>query len=1294
MLPPIRRLLPFLMLFPSVALGQGYDALGPTVAPSDGDPRAPLTLWNPLPARNLAFGISGQYVGRPIVEYAEFDDGSVKESAVLLDQVVAGTLGAAFGRGPVGVAVSAPLILSSASGPVDDEGLPQLTGAGPTLGDIRIAGQLGFDLRDDEFQDGLMVGLAPVLRLPTGDAERYLGDTGIGVEVRLSAAYQLGALRATVNAGVETRNGSDADAAVEGGLGPVFGAGASYAFDDTFAIGAEVTGGGGLQAASALQTPVEIFGSARYRTPGGLFVQAGAGRGTGAMLGSSSARAFLGFGWSGAAPADKPDIDEPPAPVPDGFYAFIVKGPEGVAVSGARVSLEGESLGLTGPNGRLLVEEKAIRGWRKGGLDIEARGFVTLANLAPDDDDDPVYRADLSWQPTPVRLRVRDEGGAELVAQVAVQGLRGSPFAVEDGAASFDLIPGQYTAVISAEGFGTQTRDFDIQPGDVELQQVDAILYADAGPATLAMALTGPDGEPVEGAVIRIDGSPYGVSASGGALRIESLSEGEHRVEVIHDEFQAVGDNLLLSAGDNTFEPMLRRLPGSVQVVARIPEGPVADATVTFLGPSRLAPAQLGSAGERIFVLRPGTWTALVASPTYGIQSREIIVPDDRTELTIVDVVLISENGAANVDLRVVDPDGAPAEGVEIELDGVSLGTTSSGGNVELSNLNVGARRLTLSGDKRRSVEDIELFLVDGPQEKLVTIDWAPGTVRLLARTKGESAVSDAVARFAGPIKVDQVPLSDRGLGWTQLEDGQWQVLLSSPTYGLLARNLAIPPDTRRVIAVDLVLDAVDRGEADLTVKVTDPDGKPVDGAAVKVDGVALGSTVAGLFDVEDIGDGQRELVVEGLPFLPATKAIDLANGANSHDIAMEWAPGALKVLVKNSSGNPVKDAVVRMAGPVTMPPARVDDDGKRLMQLTEGSWQLLVTSDTYGFAAEPLVINEVRSSLKTVEVTMADIPEGQSAMLVRVIDMGGQPVEDAKVLVGGLERGRTAAGGALLVDALKPEKTLLAVEAKNYLTNELGLIEVQPGSSERLVFLDWVPTEVAVLVKDKAGKPVKGASVKADGRYELEPVLTDDSGKATILLKPGDWRVLASSDELGAKSARLDLMTGDKDKSVELQLDAAKVVVTGEQVVITDKIPFEITKATLKPEAKDLLDEIADTLLANPQITKVEVQGHTDSTGSLQRNLQLSEARAQAVMAALTERGVAPERLVARGYGATRPIASNEQFDGRKKNRRVDFEILEQAVEEVEKIVRDLGEADGDSTPEGDTPEAPGTPE
>lgn len=106
---------------------------------------------------------------------------------------------------------------------------------------------------------------------------------------------------------------------------------------------------------------------------------------------------------------------------------------------------------------------------------------------------------------------------------------------------------------------------------------------------------------------------------------------------------------------------------------------------------------------------------------------------------------------------------------------------------------------------------------------------------------------------------------------------------------------------------------------------------------------------------------------------------------------------------------------------------------------------------------------------------------------------------------------------------------------------------------------------------------------------------------------------------------------------------------------IITYSITFETGKATLKPESMGEINRIAKLMQENPNLS-FEVQGHCDATGSDKVNDPLSQKRAEAIVAALVDKGIAAARLTAVGKGSHSPIASNSTDEGRAKNRRVEF--------------------------------------
>lgn len=104
--------------------------------------------------------------------------------------------------------------------------------------------------------------------------------------------------------------------------------------------------------------------------------------------------------------------------------------------------------------------------------------------------------------------------------------------------------------------------------------------------------------------------------------------------------------------------------------------------------------------------------------------------------------------------------------------------------------------------------------------------------------------------------------------------------------------------------------------------------------------------------------------------------------------------------------------------------------------------------------------------------------------------------------------------------------------------------------------------------------------------------------------------------------------------------------------------ITFDSAKANIKPNFTPVLDDIANVMVKYPE-TKIEVQGHTDSVGDSNSNLTLSQLRAQSVTSYLTSKGVDSNRIKSVGFGESMPIASNDNAEGREKNRRVEIKII-----------------------------------
>ncbi len=109
------------------------------------------------------------------------------------------------------------------------------------------------------------------------------------------------------------------------------------------------------------------------------------------------------------------------------------------------------------------------------------------------------------------------------------------------------------------------------------------------------------------------------------------------------------------------------------------------------------------------------------------------------------------------------------------------------------------------------------------------------------------------------------------------------------------------------------------------------------------------------------------------------------------------------------------------------------------------------------------------------------------------------------------------------------------------------------------------------------------------------------------------------------------------------------------EKRFVTHAINFDVNKSEIKPESMGFVGQLATFLKTNPTI-RLEIDGHTDNDGDDEKNLKLSKDRAEEVKKQLMLLGISGSRLIARGYGATKPLKPNTTPEGKAENRRVEF--------------------------------------
>jgi len=612
--------------------------------------------------------------------------------------------------------------------------------------------------------------------------------------------------------------------------------------------------------------------------------------------------------------------------------------------------------------------------------------------------------------------------------------------------------------------------------------------------------------------------------------------------------------------------------------------------------------------------------------------------------------------GEAELIVRVQDRSGAPLDGVDVLVDNRPHGRTASGGALRLRELSPGPHVLKVRRDGLRRPDDVHLDLVAGVTEIPVVLDWEPGTLRVAARSPS-GAPFDALVRLAGPSELGPTSLGSRGERlFYGLEPGRWEVLVSAPEHGMQARVVDVHAEGGVLASVDVVLQAMLAAGSILEVDVAGPTGTPVSDASVLVDGRLMGRTSTGgsvgLWGVR-VGTRRIEVNREDLR-CPAQRVAVVPTRPAQASIDCDWAPGAVLVTVRTAAG-PVDDALLRVAGPRGLPPVPVDHMGARIVSLEPGRWRMLVSSPTAGMAEQVVDIDPVGGKRRQVDFLLDPGTPGAS-LLVRLTDTRGAPVGGASVRVNGASAGVTAADGSVLVSNLTPGQVILEVEAAGFERLEPIPRVLAGGAQEQLLELSWRPIPVSVRIEDAEGRALEGR-IDAVGPEETHPVTV--AGEGEIPLPSGDWQLVASVEGYGSRREDVKVLSGETPAVVRFTMRPAKVELVADRLHLRD-VYFDLDTDTVGLEYLRILEEVASLCLANPWILKLEIQGHTDATGTLEHNMHLSERRARSVHRALIELGLPPDRLLARGYGPLRNIDANDTPRARAANRRVEFHITE----------------------------------
>ena len=332
--------------------------------------------------------------------------------------------------------------------------------------------------------------------------------------------------------------------------------------------------------------------------------------------------------------------------------------------------------------------------------------------------------------------------------------------------------------------------------------------------------------------------------------------------------------------------------------------------------------------------------------------------------------------------------------------------------------------------------------------------------------------------------------------------------------------------------------------------------------------------------------------------------------------------------------------------------------------------WQVIAGA---AYAFDPLVkASKTKVVTKTVTREIArGIPTGKVRGIVRDA-VTKKPIPNATVryvVRDAVTPQVTGEDGTFVSYGFPPGAVAMEVSRDDYNSVRVETSVVANGETPAEVQLQPKPPangQVRIKVSDDKGGPVvatvrftstSGAIVDAD---------PEGPGAFVAKLPGGDYTVDVVAEGYLAKQRQASVTAGQvqsMDVSLTKKPAVSRVSLGKGEIVVKGVVHFGTNNAEIKLDGQQLLDEVADVIIRNPQLRRIRVEGHTDNRGVPQKNLELSKARANAVRDYLVKQGVDANRLEAEGYGASQPLVPNLTPANRARNRRVAFKILDGAA-------------------------------
>ena len=359
-------------------------------------------------------------------------------------------------------------------------------------------------------------------------------------------------------------------------------------------------------------------------------------------------------------------------------------------------------------------------------------------------------------------------------------------------------------------------------------------------------------------------------------------------------------------------------------------------------------------------------------------------------------------------------------------------------------------------------------------------------------------------------------------------------------------------------------------------------------------------------------------------------------------------------------TGLPLESVKVTVASE-SQRPQQTDLSGfYEFRNLSNGDYNVVFSKAGYEPLSRRASIRDGRDAL--LEARLKKVGPKYGGLNAQLVDKDSQqPISKAYVTATGLDSAlSTDTEGRFRVAKIPEGRQTLRVEAEGYVGQDFA-VDVKPDQilDQKFMLTKAAPStgSCAGMVKNQDGTPLTAVFTSETGA--VKPFGTDPlTGEYQITLPIGAHTFKVQAENYLPQIIECDVVAGQKtDKSIMLEKPKEAVVID-DKIILPDAIYFEFGSSKIKEDSFPILDQVASLLKENAGFDLLRVEGHTDSVGSEAFNQDLSQKRAQSVRVHLSKKGVPAKKLISKGFGKSKPIATNTTEEGRAENRRVEFNL------------------------------------